>query len=311
MTNLLEKVPNFPKWRKFITDDLGWYELFYISRLLPYAEPSPINIRTWVSAHDDLRIAKLGEILIMKFSNILDDNNPTFFMLGKSIDEISLRELFKYQLENGLPAEVGYIPIELIGVMPCSDFAITVQRDDAEYLFSCEEHFELEGPAFYKLRQQVSYFKRLNNDRCLTIAHVKSSDEYRQNINFVLENWKLTANNSAPNIEGDILKKIASIGDWSKIKMLTLSIDNRLASVVIYSVYNKTAIIQHIKVDYGYNRIFGYTTHILAQELYKQGVEYMNLEQDLGIEGLRQYKKRLRPVKLLQKARVTPNYSLD
>ncbi len=311
MTNPLKTVPDFPNWRKFVPEDQGWYEVFYITNLMPYAEPSPINIRSWVMANDDLQIAKIDKLLVMQFRNILDENKPTFFLLGQEINAYALKKTFAYQSLYNLPAKVSYIPLTLLSSIDPSEFNIDKQRDDAEYLFSCRDHLELEGPAFYKLRQQVSCFKRIHSQDKLEINHINSLKEYRKNIDFILKNWKLATNNSPINYEGKILKKIAAIGDYSKIKMLTLSINNQLASAVIYSTYDKIAIIQHIKVDYSFDRLFGYTSHILAQELHNQGVQFINYEQDLGLEGLRQYKNRLRPVKLLEKASVTPAHPLN
>jgi len=46
--------------------------------------------------------------------------------------------------------------------------------------------------------------------------------------------------------------------------------------------------------------------HVLARELAAAGVHTMNVEQDLGIPGLREHKERQRPVAILKKYTVRP-----
>lgn len=64
---------------------------------------------------------------------------------------------------------------------------------------------------------------------------------------------------------------------------------------------NNTAAINHIKVNYSVQDIFRYTVYRLAKILKKSGIAEMNFEQDLGIEGIRTFKMRLRPSRFLEK----------
>jgi hypothetical protein len=56
-----------------------------------------------------------------------------------------------------------------------------------------------------------------------------------------------------------------------------------------------------LKVDYSVRNIFRYTVYQLAIKLRQDGIKEINIEQDLGIEGLRSFKKHLSPLRMLEK----------
>jgi hypothetical protein len=92
------------------------------------------------------------------------------------------------------------------------------------------------------------------------------------------------------------------------IKNLCLFIDGRLDGVVLYHLTHdqKYLVLNHLKVDYETPFIFDYLTCQAAKEAVKSGVPFINMEMDLGIEGLKNHKMGLRPVSFHKKYTLTP-----
>ena len=64
--------------------------------------------------------------------------------------------------------------------------------------------------------------------------------------------------------------------------------------------------IHFIKADKQYEGIYTFLQSRVASEAYKQGYKYINLEQDLGIPGLKKNKLTWQPSKYLKKFIVKP-----
>lgn len=81
-----------------------------------------------------------------------------------------------------------------------------------------------------------------------------------------------------------------------------ITIDQQLRAYAIAETLDDSWGITHFwKADIRYSGIYAYLLHRMACKLSEQGVERLNFEQDLGLEGLRAFKRSLSPVGYLRK----------
>ena len=67
------------------------------------------------------------------------------------------------------------------------------------------------------------------------------------------------------------------------------------------------AVIHFAKANKEFNGIYYALLHFVAKVLAESGIEYLNIEQDMGLDGLRQSKRKYKPVFYLKKYKVQLN----
>jgi hypothetical protein len=76
-------------------------------------------------------------------------------------------------------------------------------------------------------------------------------------------------------------------------------VDGLLRGFTVFEQVTKEyAILSFQKADKSYPGIFEFLNHSIALYLHKRGCMFMNMEQDLGIPGLRQAKRKYDPTYL-------------
>jgi len=79
-------------------------------------------------------------------------------------------------------------------------------------------------------------------------------------------------------------------------------IDDQLVAFIIFELASgATAMLHFGKADYKFPGASDYMKIELAKHLNKIDIKFMNIEQDLGIEGLRADKQSYKPVEFLKK----------
>lgn len=225
-------------------------------------------------------------------------------------------------------------------IMPCKEVSkdIILQLSNEGYRMSCisksslelnKTAFESEALAHLKIQEDRDNFDYIHLKTDLATLAGKDLHKKKTHINKFektytnIEVRKLDANNTA-----DALlvldewqnEREDSITDYIEAKeALSLIEDNRfnLLGIVLYINNkpigwsmaeirkNKTAIILFEKALSDYKGSFQYINYSMARFL-DEDIIYINREQDLGDEGLRQAKMTYRPIKFIKKYCILP-----
>ena len=85
-----------------------------------------------------------------------------------------------------------------------------------------------------------------------------------------------------------------------------LEIDRQLKAFIICEIVDQDWAIGHFwKADISYSGIYSYLMHYTSEVLTQLGISKMNIQQDLGLEGLRRFKNFMRPIARLKKYTIT------
>ena len=181
-------------------------------------------------------------------------------------------------------------------------FVIEEKRDLYEYIYSAEDLGYLKGSKYYTKRNEVSSFIRKYEDK-LDIRKIESCDV--ENIKKLSSVWmqqditrcndiQLITENKALNIAFENYDKLGIIG-------LVVYIDKDLAGFIIGVKLNDESIDAMIeKGNVKYKGIY----KVLNKEFSRiccDGYKFVNLEEDLGVEGLRNMKLLYHPVDFIKK----------
>ena len=192
------------------------------------------------------------------------------------------------------------IPENWLDKFPSDKFDVSYTEDDSDYIYEIEKFVSYPGRKLHSKRNLVTQFLRdykaevlpLTEENALLAAEVlnkwqNESDSDKEQTDFV------------PCLEA--LRNMKKLNQTGQIFL----IDDMPKGFVIGEQYNKEYCVVHFaKADSKIKGIYQYMFSVFARSNEEMQCRFINLEQDLGKEGLRAMKKSYQPIKLLHKYRV-------
>lgn len=311
-SNMNEALPDFPDFRLFTINDLSWYGDYYLSNnLSPYADLSPDDILIWLNYNDDLMISHLDDTVILFYTNVLDNNRINVIPLASSLNDSALEKIMAYLQEKKLPAELREIPSVICGELDNNTWLIEDDQNSFEYILDTHEQSSLIGSQFSRQRRRINFFDRNHLEDTIDIHyHQEINETLKEEILSYIDTvpFNSSVEASAENCTEPIaIRRNLNYAPVFHKKALIIRINGAIvAFALISNLDEKSVAINHLKVNYSVQYIFQYTIYLLAKILASEGIPEMNIEQDLGIEGLRIFKERLHPSRFLEKKIIRP-----
>lgn len=174
-------------------------------------------------------------------------------------------------------------------------YAVSVSENDSDYIYNVVELSELKGKKFHSKRNFVNRFTSKNNYS----FREYTQDDYEKVV-ALSEKW-LNEKESNATMEFNAIKKSLELCDVLDLKIGLLFVkDDLVAFSVNDIVINGVAHTLFEKGDVGYEGVYQAINYLTAKELLV-GCEFVNRQEDMGIEGLRKAKLSYNPVKLVEK----------
>lgn len=277
--------------------------------LAPYADWAYGTMVAWWDFFDDLEITFHNDNLLVRSSYLSDGEKPFITLIGDHAVQDTIDDIFAWQRERGDEQLIASSPLYIVdGLDDPSRYSIIEDLDNAEYVISAEAHASLINPEHKRIRQKIHAFEREPFYENLTVIdYPLDSAESKLRLINALHMWDTRHANRRDTSEGLVIDKVLRHAEEIDLHCLCVMINDRVEAFVLYKYLTPTTInLNHLKVNYAYKDIFHYTMHAVARHLVQKGVTHMNIEQDLGIEGLRTYKQRLRPSHMMRKFSIRP-----
>lgn len=296
--------PSFPSFRAFDSGDKSWYTSFY-EKFDPYADFYYGNLLTWLNLNDDLEVSQLNDNIIFRFTDAFSKSTLTqsYTLLGESHADNTLQSII---INTPLNSPITMIPECFVLNLSDELKDVAVEnRDNWDYIYDVGNFVALDGPNYRRVRYQINAFSRLFGE--YTAVDFKPLNTKEQGAGLIrdLKSWGLAYQygNDPEEIENIALQKRLISLSGAGSHLLSLKIRGRVEGFVVFTFpINKCdAIVHHIKCSYRYEHMFDYLFFETMRFLYENGVKTLNLEQDLGIKGLREHKMLLRPSGFLKK----------
>lgn len=219
--------------------------------------------------------------------------------LGKDITG-ALELINEYCIANDLLPEFYSVGESRVHYIEEVFGAVTTDFDEdwQDYLYKAEEHINMPGKRFHRIKNRINRFKKLYPEYVFekitsdNIAAVrafyegysrhtdKESDTYREEERKVFE----------------VFEHYDEYGVFGAL----LRIGDKVIGMAMGEIVNDTLFVHIEKADVNYDGVY----QVIVQEfarMYATEVEYINREEDCGDEGLRQSKQSYRPVEMLKK----------
>ena len=185
----------------------------------------------------------------------------------------------------------------------CAELEIVEDRDNHDHILSVNNLATFRGNKFYDKRNLVNRFIKQNPDH--TIQHLAlEQPETQQHIIDLFNIWaerKPTDENS-PAHALQAIKRLLNAVDRLDVMGIGVFVHDQLSAFSIQEIIDEQYAVVHFEHgDITYDGITSVIRQASAKYLADQGCVYINLEQDLGIPGLRKAKALWRPISYLKK----------
>jgi hypothetical protein len=236
------------------------------------------------------RVARMGRKEIVVAGS--DDGQP-FFMLPAKVPEAALVDMLLQEHQV-----MKCVSETKQAVFKGKGYRVTEDRDNFDYLYFRTELANLPGKKFHKKRNLITGF--LNNYTCegkpLTLENLPAALQ-------ILSQWQKSIGEAGDYEE---TREALELYDTLKLQGALYYVGGIPAAFVIGEplVERLSFVIHYEKADTSYKGIYQFVNKAFASVIPKRYV-YVNREQDLGDEGLRQAKLTYRPCSFVKKYRVS------
>lgn len=273
----------------------------------PYSDILFPTLHIWWNLGGQLSISLIKNNLVINYHIPFDPANSGYGLIGRHHIDESTINILDHLKSKGSEARLVHVPEFVIDAMHQRDtFKLIEERDYGEYVLGTEALSNLSGKTYASLRYRINNFKRGVEDKnlvekSLDLSHHSVQEEIYDR---VLEWEKLYPTHNDPNRSEHLaMKQSLTNAAYLGLENLAIFINGELCGIAIYSRSpgKSDYILHHIKANYGVRYITDYMHHRLASIARDNGIDFINIEMDLGIENLRNHKITLKPIKFLKK----------
>ncbi|MEK7594419.1 MAG: phosphatidylglycerol lysyltransferase domain-containing protein [Patescibacteria group bacterium] len=276
--------------------------------LPPYSDFNFVSMFTW-DIDDSLELTTLNENMVVRFGDY--SSGESFLSLLGTNDVVdTIDTLFDYCRQHGLKPELKLVGEAVIDSLSDEDrmsYIIEEDRDNHDYILSAVNMSDL-AKLHPKKRTKHNRFLTEYGDKSMSKELDLGLESTTQEIRQLMAEWKLARGRD----DSDTVREFTAINrclDYaSDLDVLGYGIyvDDKLVAFTLFEIINGDSAMLHFgKADISLKGSNEYLQHHLAKHLKGLGVEHMNNEQDLGIEGLRKSKQSSLPVHFLKKYTIT------
>jgi uncharacterized protein len=299
MTGRKKMIPEFPQFKRLELSDRPEIESI-TGRQPPYADYNFTSLWCW-DIYERVLLSQCDGHLIVRFTDDVTGEPFYSFFGPSSVLSANVAQKLLHGIEqDGLKPMLRLVPENMIGVLDHERFHIEEDRDNHDYIVSLEKLSAFRGNAFGRHKALTNFFKRQNQHIRLVTLDVRDRYTCRM-IETLSATWERSKGYSV-DCDHRAFKRFFEIADWQGIECHGLYIKNDLVGFHSAETINNGYAIGHfIKADTRVKGVYSYLQQATAKNMYAKGLRFLNIEQDLGISGLRTAKTALRPVCFLKK----------
>lgn len=295
-------IPRFPNFKKLELSDKIEIELL-ASKYSPYSDFDFVNLFCWYGG-ENISWSILNDNLVISF-NRGKEKRFTYSFLGEykvnQTAKILLNHLESLGYNNPF---LSYIPEISLNGLSMEDFLIEIDFDNSDYIYNINELAFYSDHRYSKKRQLANSFTHKYGN-----YQVKILDLYDLSIQnellILYDAWSLKKNHNMAgtyiNQERDSIHRFLN-NKFDKTLCVGVFVNLNLVAYSIFRILNNGfAICYFAKVNTDFIGLNEFLMKMSASKLLLQNCNWLNYQEDMGIEGLRFSKNSFRPSHFLRK----------
>lgn len=289
-------------------DDADRIESF-VNRHQPYSDFNFMSLYSW-SLHSQIAYAMTSDAIFLSMPDYISQQKIYSF-LSYDDPESSLELMLQWMRSNSLQPRFSLLPefmkdrleshLRLINV----PYRTSDDRDAYDYIISPSKVVDSKGADYSDLRYKMGKFNRLFGDRVKKTGFDPKNPEDAGKAARLANRWaeRKKIRNELYEDELYAFNRFLQVAQRSPAMIYTAyEMDGELVGLASVEVVNKDYAVGHfLKSDISLTGIYYKLVHDMCCQLEDMRIPNLNIEQDLGIPGLREAKLRLRPVSFLKK----------
>jgi uncharacterized protein len=295
-------LPQFPHFKELQLSDAEDVQR-YTSRYAPFSDFNFAALWSW-NVDDSVLLSELNGNLVVRLADYVTGD---FFysFLGTTEVNGTVGSLLNLSSKESLQPRLQLIPEVTAEQLDAEAFSITEDDNQADYILLVDRLCGYQGPQFGSKRNEMRKFLKYCPQarfEPLNLEHASIIEQSQQ----LFHRW-----NNRPSGPGDgeglreftAFKRCLTSQAHLRLMAAGVFVDGLLVAISLFEIIDHKYAIAHFeKADTtNYPGIGSYLNQKVASMLATQGVQYINIEQDLGIAGLRKSKRSYFPCGYLKK----------
>lgn len=259
------------------------------------------NVYLW-SRHYDVGFAIVEDMLV--FGNTAGETSFTV-PVGPGDVKKTIDALMRYCEEKGVPFQLHNVTPEdfqMLEKLYPGQFMIRYEREYADYVYEAEKLATLSGKKYHSKKNHVNQFKRTYPNWSYEPITRENTEECFQ---MALRWRELNGCEADPEKHAEICVTLNFLRLFEELGMRggLLRVDGQVVAFTIGEPVGKRKDTLVVHIEKAFSEVQGAYTMINQQfaEHEGKGYTYINREEDMGEEGLRQAKLSYKPVFLVEK----------
>lgn len=295
-------IPKFPEFKQFELSDKDDVE-FFTKQFPPYSDFNFVSMWSW-NIEDNMGLSVLNDNLVIKFTDYITKES-FFSFIGKNRLNDTAFQLLLHSDKEGFPMQLKLVPEIVAKDLDKNIFRIDEDEDNFDYIISVERLKPHDGE-----ERRLSTRRKLINNLLKTegfrIKPIDISNPSVQkeilDVSLVWEKQQGMDDQNAHNLFS-ALQRVLRFDHTEILFCLGAYFNDKLVG---YSINEITKIGYAIgnfqQADLAFSpAVYSVLMQEASVHFSNAGCTYINLEQDMGIEGLRKWKTSHNPIFFLKK----------
>lgn len=295
-------LPQFPNFKPLELSDVLDVQR-YTSGYAPFSDFNFAGLWAW-NVDNSVRLSELNENLVARFADYV--TGAVFYsLLGDRDVNGAVEALIELSRRENLQPKLRLVPEVVAGQLDQKLFAVTEEEQHADYILMLDRLCTYQGAELATKRNEVRKFVRLfPNARfeVLDLRNASIADQCRA----LFCRWnsrRAQAGNGEAEREFKAFERILASQTHLSLIGAGIIINEMLVAVSISEVVDEKYAFTHFEkaetADFA--GIGSYLNQQVANVLAGRGIQYLNIEEDLGLAGLRMNKRSYHPCGYLRK----------
>lgn len=299
-------LPRFPSFKQLELSDACDVQR-YASMYRPFAEFNFASLWSW-NLDNSVLISELNGNLVVRLTDYASD--AVFYsLLGDSDLDHTVEALISLSCREKLQPKLRLVPETVAEKLDKTVFSVTEDDNHADYILLVDRLLSYEGTRLASKRNEVNKFSRLCPAARFGILDL-NDEAIIEESRAVFERWierRASAHLADTQREFQAFERCLNSRD--QLRLIGTGIfasDSMVAFSILQIVDETNAFTLFEKADTNeFPGIGSFLNQRVASLLASQGIRYINIEQDLGIAGLRKSKRSYDPCAYLKKFSVS------
>lgn len=290
----MPEIPTYPNFTKLTISQKDAFKKFS-TWAAECSDFSFANLLVWDTSNSAL-ISVLNSNLVIKIPEYNNSANYLTLIIGNSCLVETITTLFETNFTNKIDLLPLHDKSNKTNVEKA--FSVIEDRDSFDYLYDVKSFASLEGPRYRNFRRGLSNFESKNNHSSYIYIHdatpdTRTLDEIRR----ISDVWAENHAGSENYEEREAIEKALELMDELPLNLSVVKDHDSVIAFILYEdIETKSQSIIHFeKALKSYHSLSYFLKYNFVKSLYSHGIDTLNYEQDLGIEGLRETKLKLNP----------------